>query len=302
MAIGIGYGKIIFFGEHFVVYGCEAIGFGLNKKIEVEIVNTPSFEIVFKADEKVKKAIKIFQKQLGIKNFSVKITNTDIPIASGLGSGAALSVAIIRALSNEFNLRLTNKQVCSLTFEAEKLFHGTPSGIDNTLATFGGAIIFKKRQRNNLIKHLLVGSPLHLVIINTGIKSGTKYMVDKVLNLKDKNPAVFLKIMDAEKLIVKMASNAINKGEIEKIGALMNANHGLLNAIGVSHIENERIVAIARENGALGAKLVGAGGGGFCMALMEDKESALKLVEIMGKQYHCFYNLIPASQPVKIHE
>ena len=295
MAIGIGNAKTILLGEHFVVYGCKAIGFGIDKEIEVEIKKAAKFEIGFTANEKFLTAIEVLKKLLKLKDFKIDIKKSGIPVASGLGSGAALNVAIARALSKEFGLGLTDKQVCDLVFETEKVFHDTPSGIDNTLATYGGTIVFQKRPKGNLIERLKIGSPLHLVLANSGIKSETKAMVDKVREFKGENETIFSELLKIETRIVEQAIPLIKNGNHEKLGQLMNINHGLLNTISASHIENEKIVAIARENGALGAKLVGAGGGGFCAALMENQESALKLVEIISKQYWCFYNLVPAN-------
>lgn len=295
MAIGTANAKTIFFGEHFVVYGVKAIGFALDRKIEIEVKESPRFEIGFDADEKTKAALEVLKNLLGRRNFRITIKNSDIPVAGGLGSSAALSVATIRAISNEFSLELSNKKICALAFEAEKVFHGTPSGIDNTLATFGGALVFQKNTENNLIERLQIGSPMHLVMVDSGIKSATKAMVEKTRAFKENNETVFSRILNIESLVVEEAILAIKSGDHEKLGALMNVNHGLLKTIGASHPENEKIVEIARENRALGAKVVGAGGGGFCAALMANQESALNLVRILEKRYQCFYNLVPAN-------
>lgn len=295
MAVGTGKAKTIFLGEHFVVYGCKAIGFGIDKKIEVEVKRSSSFEICFDADESAKKSLEFLKNSLGVTNFKINIKSSEIPIASGLGSSAALNVAAVRALSGEFDLGLTDQQVCDLAFEAEKIFHGNPSGIDNTLSTFGGSIVFQKRPENNLIEHLQIGAPLHLVMAHSGIKSGTKNMIDKVRAFKDKNETAFSDILNAESIIVEQAITSIKEGEHKKLGELMNANHKFLNAIGASHIENEKIILIAREYGALGAKIVGAGGGGFCAILMEDRGSALVLMDALKKRYQCFYNLVPTD-------
>jgi mevalonate kinase len=295
MAVGTGKAKTIFLGEHFVVYGCKAIGFGLDKKIEVEINRSSCFEICFGADEKIKEALEFFKNSLGVKNFKINIRNSEIPVASGLGSSAAFNVAAIRALSGEFDLGLADRQVCDLAFGAEKIFHGNPSGIDNTLSTFGGSIVFQKRPGNNLIEPLQIGSPLHLVMAHSGVKSGTKNMIDKVRAFKDENETVFSDILNAELIIVEQAITSVREGDLKKLGALMNANHKFLSTIGVSRIENEKIISISREYGALGTKVVGAGGGGFCAALMENRGSALALMNALKKQYQCFYNLVPAT-------
>ena len=295
MAVGIGRAKTIFFGEHFVVYGCKAIGFGLDKKIKVEVKKAAKMKIDFVVDEKIEKALEVLKRSLGTGNFEIGIKSSEIPVASGLGSSVAFNVATARALSEEFGLGLTDQKICDLAFETEKIFHGTPSGIDNTLSTFGGSILFQKRPGKNLIQRLKIGSPLHLVMIHSGVKGETKEMVEKVGIFKRQNEEIFSQILNIESKIVDGAVASIEKGGHERLGALMDINHTLLRMIGVSSPENEKIVSIAKENGALGAKIIGAGGGGFCIALMKDEKDSLKLVEIMEKQYRCFYNLVSAA-------
>ena len=127
------------------------------------MVKSPNLEIGFAADDKVKQALEILKKLLGVQNFKVSVKSTEIPPASGIGSSAAFGVAAIRALSNEFKLGLTDRQVCDFAFETEKIFHGNPSGIDNVLATFGGSIVFQRRPGGNLIRPLRISRPIHSV-------------------------------------------------------------------------------------------------------------------------------------------
>ncbi|MFA6376305.1 MAG: mevalonate kinase [Candidatus Paceibacterota bacterium] len=299
MAIGIAHGKTIFLGEHFSVYGTKIIGFGIAKKITAEILKSPAMKINFGADDKTKQAIQVIKNSLGAGNFKTSIIESEIPVGSGLGSSASLMVAIIRACVSEFKLELGIDKINGIAFEAEKIFHGTPSGIDNTLSTYGGAIIFQKSLLGPIIERPVIKNPLHLVLIDTGIKKDTLRMVQIVKNFKEKNEHEFAEILRKAENVVDEAITGLKQGNAKIIGMLMDENQELLSRIGVSHPENGKATTMARASGALGAKLVGAGGGGFCMALMKDKESALKLVKIMGEQYNCFYNLIPATQPVK---
>jgi len=295
MAIGIAHGKTIFLGEHFSVYGTKIVGFGVAKKITVDVLKSPEMEIDFNADDKTKQAIQIIKNSLGLSNFKTTVIESEIPIGSGLGSSASLMVAIIRACVSEFELELDIDQINGIAFEAEKIFHGTPSGIDNTLATYGGSVIFQKSILGPIIGKPLIKNPLHLILIDTGIKKDTLKMVQIVKDFKEKNEYEFAEIIKRAGGIVDEAITALKQGNAKIMGILMDENQELLSRIGVSHQENGKVAEMARASGALGAKLVGAGGGGFCMALMENKESALRLVEIMGKQYDCFYNFIPAS-------
>ncbi len=285
MGRGIGYAKTIFFGEHFVVYGIPAIGIGLSKKIEVEIEKSSYMKIesnhadanLLKGIEAIKTAIKVQD------NFIVKI-KSEIPMRSGLGSSAAISVAFVRAISDEYKLNLSDEQISSYAYESEKIYHGTPSGTDNTLATFGGAIIFQKREGGNLITPLKIGKPFHIVIGNTDKrKSSTSEIIAAVKSRKEKNPEIYEYFFNAEKKIIEFAIKAIEYGNLEELGELMNLNHGILSAIGVSSKENEDIVQTARNMDALGAKITGAGCGGSCVILAKNEKNAEEIANEIKK-------------------
>ncbi|MEW6528894.1 MAG: mevalonate kinase [Candidatus Micrarchaeota archaeon] len=276
MSKGIGYAKTILFGEHFVVYGMSAIGIGLSKKTEVVVEKSPHMKIesnyadanLLKGIEAVKSAMKIHD------NFIIKITS-EIPMGGGLGSSAALSVAFVRALSDEYGLNLSDAQVSSYAYEAEKIYHGSPSGIDNSLATFGGAIVFQKREEGSIITQLKIKNPLHIIIGNPGKRnSSTKELISAVRSRKEKHPEIYDFIFSTEKKIIESAIKAIENGDLEELGELMNMNHGILSTIGVSSKKDEDIVHTARECGALGAKITGAGCGGSCVILAKDEKHA----------------------------
>lgn len=279
MSTGIGYGKTILFGEHFVVYGLPAIGISLSKKTEIEIEKANEMkiegaikkEIVLQGLEAIKKAMQMNS------NFKVKI-KSEFPIGSGLGSSAALSVAFVRALNDEFKLGLANEQVSAYAYEGEKVFHGTPSGIDNTLATFGGAIFFQKKNPpigGNIIKPLKIAKPFHIVVANAGArKFTTSEIICAVRKRKENYPKIYESLFACAIEITNAAIKSIENGNLEELGELMDINHGLLSAIGVSSIRNEKIIAMAREFGAFGAKITGAGCGGNCVILAKNKKNA----------------------------
>lgn len=289
MAIGVGNAKTIFLGEHFVVYGGQAIGFGLDKKIEVEVVRSAEMVFDFNADTTLRLAGKRIQNLLGVGNFEIKIVDSRIPAAGGLGSSAALAVAIIRAVSGEFQLDLDDKKVCDLAYEAEKIFHGTPSGIDNTLSVWGGCVLFQKRQGGNLIERLSIKGSLPLVLIDTGVKGQTKELVAQVRSLINKDKRWFGDLFKKEQQIVEEAIICLAKGDLAGLGQLMNLNQDLLRQIGVSHPKNDQVISLAQSFGALGAKLVGAGGGGYCVALMKSAAEAADLIEGLKNSYSCFF-------------
>lgn len=291
MAVGIGYGKSILFGEHFVVYGIPAIGIGLMKKAEVEVIKSPNMSIESKdiRDKNVfLQAFEEIKKGMGVKdNFRVKI-NAGIPLSAGMGSSAAICVGFARALANEYKTRFKSEQIAAFAYQGEKVFHGNPSGIDNTLAAFGGTILFQKRPfwlGGDIIRHLKVKKPFWIVIGNTGKRMGsTKELVAGVKSLKQKNEEIFAYLFVLERKLIERAIKALERGDLEELGQLMNMNHGLLSALGVSTLDNAKIVYMARKAGALGAKLTGAGGGGCCIALAKDEKHAKAVADAIKRE------------------
>lgn len=294
MGKGIGFAKTILLGEHFVVYGLPAIGIGLSKKTEVEIEKSPHMRVESShADSSLLSGIEAIKAAMKVTdNFIVRI-KSEIPLGSGLGSSAAISVAFVRAIADEYRLALTPDQISAYAYEAEKIYHGTPSGIDNTLATVGGALLFQKQDGKTVATPLKIGKPLTIVIGNTGKKRGsTGEIISAVKLRKDKNAPIYEDLFNAEKKVVERAVNAIERGDLEGLGELMNINHGLLSAMGVSTKENGDIIYVARQFGALGAKITGAGMGGSCVILAKNEKNA---EEIAGEIKKLGYLSIIAS-------
>ena len=203
-----------------------------------------------------------------------------IPRAAGLGGSAALAVAIVRALSIHYNLNLNNEQISQLAYESELIAHGSASGIDNTLATYGKFSMFQRGDKP-LLEEIKIQKPIQMVIGFSGIESLTAGMVAKVKAAREENPSLYDNIFKEIDNLVLKAKAAIETYDLESLGNLMNMNQGLLNAMQVSSPELEEIIAVARKNGALGAKLTGAGGGGAILALCP--ENAEKVVFAIKK-------------------
>lgn len=192
------------------------------------------------------------------------LVQSSIPIAGGLGSGAAVATALARALALCVGRALTPSEVSEIVFEVERIHHGTPSGIDNTVVAYEQPVLFA---RGLPIVRLRVGAPLSLLIGDTGIRSSTKEAVNQVRHRWEHHPARFEALFDGIAAIVEGARRAIEAGDEAALGALMDQNHDLLVEIGVSSPELEELVGAARVAGALGAKLAGAGCGGNMVAL-----------------------------------
>lgn len=293
MKVGIGSapGKIILAGEHSVVYGLPAIAVAISLRCRVEsseisegitidardlkTVSTYSSDQLKSLDIHIANGTDsialLAYKLLPDKNRGVHIViESDIPISAGLGSSAAIAVATIASMMDLFDLDLTQSQISDLAYESEKIIHGKPSGIDNSIATYGGLLVFQDSSID--LKELK--QSFSLVIANTGIARDTKKLVSGVAKLKNEHSELIeptLKLMGD--LSIK-AINSIEENNIVTLGKLMNINQGYLDSIGVGHEFLSRLIWASRDNGALGAKLTGAGGGGCMIALARNKLDA----------------------------
>jgi mevalonate kinase len=196
-------------------------------------------------------------------NLQIDISST-IPVASGLGSGAAVTVALTRALASYFNFSMSDEQVNAFAYEIEKLHHGTPSGIDNTVITYAKPVYFVKGQPIDIFR---VGHPFTIVIGNTGISAPTKESVGDVRRLWEADPEKWDRVFDRVGGIANQARQFIEQGDVHKLGGLMNENHALLQEMTVSSPALDRLVLAACDAGAAGAKMSGGGRGGNMIAL-----------------------------------
>jgi hydroxymethylglutaryl-CoA reductase len=213
--------------------------------------------------------------RLGLTDRNLRIeVFPDVPRGMGLGGSAALAVAIIRALDRHFRLGLTDEQVNELAYLSEEIAHGTPSGIDNTLATYGQPLVFR-RSAPPLVELLNIPQPLHLVIGMTCAEGLTARTVGHVAEARQRNPRLYEKIFDDIDALVLQAVSALQDNQLRTVGELMNVCQGLLNALQVSTPELERLIGVARGAGALGAKLTGGGGGGAMIALCDGDTMAV---------------------------
>lgn len=187
-----------------------------------------------------------------------------IPVASGLGSGAAAAAALVRAVAAAMRRTVTAEQVSALVFESEKQFHGTPSGIDNTVIAHEQPVWFVRGQQP---QPFAIGRPFAVVIADSGIASPTSVTVGDVRRGWQKDPAHYEALFEQIGALVQKARQAIEMGNLSVLGELMDANHRLLQALFVSSPELDSLQAAAKEAGALGAKLSGGGRGGNLIAL-----------------------------------
>jgi mevalonate kinase len=280
-------GKIILFGEHAVVYGRPALAVPVTQvHADVDVVDSPRSGIWIEApdvnlhaelntlpsDHPIASVIHnfLFLSRLSrFPNLEIKIVST-IPVASGLGSGAAVTVALTRALAAHLNHEMTVEDINVFTYEIEKLHHGTPSGIDNTVITYARPVYFVKEQPIETFK---VGKPFTMVIADTGIFAPTKESVGDVRRLWMNDRSRWETTFDKIGEISFTARRAIEAGRPELLGDLMNENHAVLKALTVSSSELDQLVQAALNAGAPGAKLSGGGRGGNMIALVDPEKA-----------------------------
>jgi hydroxymethylglutaryl-CoA reductase len=293
---GVGFGKAILLGEHSVVYGRHAIAVPAPLSVRVKVEDSgegvtlmiPSWGIEYQLDkepdqrqsfEKPAGAI-LDQLELSNKDMTIEVF-PDIPRGMGLGGSAAIAVAIIKGLSNHYNLALSDDEVNRMAFESEKIAHGNPSGIDNIMATFGQPIIFRSGE-TPLVEPLNINDNFSLVLGFARNEGSTAKMVGNVQKGWERNTSIFEKIFDDIDQLVLKSVAAIQDNDFNTLGEMMNLCQGMLNALQVSTPELERLISIARAAGALGAKLTGGGGGGAIVALVHEESSVAEAIESEG--------------------
>ncbi|MFX0090674.1 MAG: mevalonate kinase [Candidatus Hodarchaeota archaeon] len=296
MGKGHGYGKTILFGEHFVVYGLPALASAIGSKTDaiVEKKADKGYKLDDKRPEVPGYKVKKFDEQkVSIKNVlnfmginpdeqGLKITlGGNLVCASGVGASAASCVALARAINEEFNLGWNDVKINEAAYEGEKGYHGTPSGIDNTASTFGGLVYYIRNLEGgpNTIETIKLKKPIGLVIASSGMTSNTKDVVADVRKMKESDPEWFDGIIKKYKELIKEGREALEKMDLNRVGQLMDKNHSLLQQITVSNDVLDKMVKIAKDAGALGAKVTGTGRGGNMISLTPEPELQKKVAQ-----------------------
>ncbi len=291
-------GKIILFGEHAVVYGQPALAVPVPAVRAQAVIsaapNLPAGELRLTApavgledvvwsqlapEHPLRRAVDLTLAALQRSRplaARMRVTSS-IPVAAGLGSGAAVTVAVVRALSGFLGAPLPSEQVNAIAYEVEKIHHGTPSGIDNTVVTYAMPVYFV---RGRPVQTFRVARPFTLVIADTGVPAPTAQAVADVRRAAEAHPQTYEDLFARIGALVEQARQAIEEGAPERLGALMDANHRLLQQMGVSCPALDRLVAAAKAAGAAGAKLSGGGRGGNMIALVPPQASPRRAADI----------------------
>ena len=280
-------GKVIILGEHAVVYGRSALAAPTPLAVEARVVDaTEGVRLLIPRWGLEQRIAPISERPTGAAGMVATLLQRldldgramtieafpDVPRGMGLGSSAALAVSVIRALDRHFSLGLTDAAINEFAFECERTAHGTPSGVDNTVATRGKLLLFRARVRgrSESVEEVELARPLPLVVGLTGKESLTAKSVARVAEYHRRSPPRYDAIFDQIETLTNAGAAAARNGSLLELGELMNLCHGFLNALQVSTKEIEELVEVARRHGAVGAKLTGGGGGGAIVALCPD--------------------------------
>lgn len=294
-------GKIILCGEHAVVYGKPAIAVPVfevftrvsilakpNAPTDDSLVIAPAiglkaFLSSLQNNHPIRVTLRLVLEQIHTDHLpacEIQIRST-IPTAAGLGSSASTAVALTRAISSFLGHPLPASVTSQIAFEAEKLHHGNPSGIDNSVIAFEKALFYVKGVD---MEYLEITSPITLVIADTGIKSSTARVVTDLRARFDTDPDFFQPRLDRIGEITNEVRKMLGHDDQNRIGALLTDNHRILADMGISCDRLDALVKTALEHGALGAKLSGGGQGGNMLALArsEDAETIASALRAAG--------------------
>ena len=293
-------GKVILFGEHFVVYGVKAILCAINKRVTVTAENIETKIISIKSnigdlelqpnkpiseiDSPLKPFYYLANKMIQNQNTGIKIiVESEIPLGVGLGSSSACCVAGAAAISRLFS-DTSKEKILELAIEAEKTIFQNTSGADCTVCTYGGIMEFSKENGYTKIK----SEPnFHLVIANSNIEHSTELVVNEVKSFKEKNEEGFSKLCDNETNLVEDVLELLKENNTKKLGEKITQNQKYLEAIGVSNEKIKEMIQIGIKS-SFGAKITGAGGGGCIFALTDETNLNETINQFRNKSIECF--------------
>ena len=293
-------GKVILFGEHFVVYGVKAILCAINKRITVTAEKIDGGKISIQSNignlelepgksiSEIKSPLKPFyylaDKMLKNENTGIKIiVESDIPLGVGLGSSSACCVAGAAAISRLFR-KTSNEEILVLAIEAEKTIFKNTSGADCTVCTYGGIMEYDKE--NGF--HKIESKPnFHLVIANSNIEHSTESVVGEVRQFKEKNEIQFTSLCKKESKLIEEVLELLIENNIEKLGTKIKENQEYLETIGISNDKLREMIQIGQTE-SFGAKITGAGGGGCIYALTDESNLEHTINQFKDKNYDCF--------------
>jgi len=302
--MAFGRGKVILLGEHGVVYGHPALAAGLGVGVHATAHVSESDDDVIVArpwgvtarvgsEEPLALGLQAILEGMPSDRLPgagsaadrrprVRVeVDVELPGGAGLGCSAAIGVAVTGALDELWSIERTDEARGDYSLRWERVFHGNPSGVDNAMAAVGGVALFRRGQPLQAVR---VKKPLPLVIAHSGESSSTKEIVAMVARQRDAETERVDEAFEAIAALVNNAKLAVEAGDLKGLGQLFDLNQMLLAGLMLSTEKLEELCRVAREEGALGAKLTGAGAGGCMIALAKDEADAERIREALAKR------------------
>jgi len=289
--MGFGRGKVILLGEHAVVHGCPAIAVGIERGVTAEatpaerdLLRLSPWDFALRPDpsggEPLERAFAVALALYPERPPLEVAAQVDLPAGAGLGCSAAIGVAVLDAIDEALGIERSRTELASAALDWEKVFHGDPSGIDNTMSAIGGVALYRK---GDALQPLHSNKPLHLVVGYSGESSSTKEMVASVRRQLVRDPGRVNKAFEGIEVLVRNAKLAIEAGDHIALGQLLDLNHTILSSLMLCTTKLDEMCQAARRAGALGAKMTGAGGGGCMFALAPKHDQAVRLRDVLGE-------------------
>ena len=293
-------GKVILFGEHFVVYGIKSILCSINKRVTVSAEKTKERKIsinseigklvlepnksIFEINSPLKPFYYLANKAIKNKDIGIHIQiDSEIPLGAGLGSSSACCVAAAASIFNLFG-QASKEKILEHAIEAEKTIFKNTSGADCTVCTYGGIMEYDK---NTGFKKIEDKPNFQLVIVNSNIEHSTQSMVSKVKEFENENKEKFSNLSNLESQLVEDVLKLVKENKTKEIGEKMNKNQEYLEILGISNNELTKMIRIGQSS-SFGAKITGSGGGGCIFALTNESDSKNILKKFKDNNYECF--------------
>lgn len=288
MGKGKGFGKTILIGDQFVLWEIPAILAAIPFETECTVERRPSglgwilddrrIEVPGYKKEKEHDCKVSFDRMVEVMGLDLKRTPIQITVSgdllagSGVGASAAICVSFARACNEEFDLGMDIVDINRVAWEGEFGYHGLPSGVDNTVSTFGGVISYRIKDGVKQFERVRLSKPVEIVLGNSGVTSNTASLRGFLKEQEKDDPALFNGRLDLIRAQVRGLGEALAKEDLRETGRIMSENHRMLIDMGLSHPELVRLCKLAESLGAYGSKVTGGGRGGYMVALTPGKE------------------------------
>lgn len=288
MNTGKGFGKTILIGDQFVLWEIPAILAAIPLQTECTVerrasgsgwiledkrIEVPGYKKAKEKDCEVSFNRMVEVMGLDLEKNPIKITvGGDLLAGSGVGASAAICVSFARACNQEFNLNMDILDINHVAWEGEFGYHGLPSGLDNTVSTYGGVIKYQIKDGVKQFERVHLKKPIEIVLGNSGVTANTASLKGFLEEQKSRDPELFNSRLTTIRQQVEQLGTALAADNLPETGHIMNENHNILIDMGLSHAKLIELCNLANSLGAYGAKVTGGGRGGYMLALTPGKE------------------------------